>query len=204
MNKKERAQEIEALAEQSYDQLEGEWADWLDTARAYDRSVPKQDQLDVRHNILLELAQARVRDNQLIPKRRQYRIASLCRMNYWRARGKGQTRVCIIDGIAKPLHCKDCQHKPKHGACPWLAVRPLLSLDIEVEGSDGESITLADTIADDTALDLKAWQEPSTWLIGCPTRLVQIANKIRHDKTLTGAERKYLWKWRKREQKKLL
>ena len=204
MTQAEMTAESNAIAEQSYNQLDGDWADWLDTARAYDRSVPKQDQLDVRHNILVELAQARARDNQPIPKRRQYRIASLCRIDYWRERGKGQTRVCIISGIAKALHCKDCQHKPKHGVCPWLAVRPMLSLDVEFEDSEGERVTLADTLADDKALGVDSWNEPSTWLIGCPLRLVQIADKVKHDKTLTGAERKYLWKWHKKEQKRLV
>lgn len=190
--------------EQTYHELDGDWADWIETARAYDRSVPKQDQLDVRHNILLELARARARDNEPIPKLRQYRIASLCRVNYWREQGKGQTRVCIIDGKPKEPHCRDCQHNPKHGRCPWLAVRPMLSLDLEVEDSEGGSTTLGDTIADDKALDLDGWNDAVTWLLGCPTRLIQIADKIRNDKTLTGAERKYLWKWRKREQKRLI
>lgn len=190
--------------DQSYDELVGEWADWLDTARAYDRSVPRQDLFDLRHNLFIELARAKARDNEPLPKLRQYRIASLVRVNYWREQGKGQTKVCILDGKPKETHCRDCQHKPKSGHCPWLAVRPMLSLDLEVENSEGEKVTLGDTIADDKALDLEAWNDAVTWLIGCPTRLVEIADKIRNDKTLTGAERKYLWKWRKREQKRLI
>jgi len=188
----------------SYDQLTGEWADWKDTARAYDRSVPKQDQFDVRHNILLELAHARARDGEPIPKLRQYRIASLCRINYWRERAKGQAKVCILSGVAKVPYCKDCDQKPKRGRCQWLAVRPMLSLDLEVEDADGQRVSLADTLADDTALDIEAWQDPTFWLIGSPARLIQIADKIKHDKTLSGADRKYLFKWRKREQKRLL
>jgi len=190
--------------DQSYDQLDGEWRDWCDTARAYDHSIPQQDQFDLRHDILLELATARARDKQPLPKLRQYRIASLCRIDYWRDRGKGQTAVCIYDGIAKALHCKECEHKPKDGTCPYRAVRPILSLDLELESQEGETVTLADTIADDKALDLEAWQDAYTWVINSPQRLLQIAYKIENDKPLSGAERKYLWKWRKREQKKLL
>jgi len=190
--------------DQSYDQLDGEWLDWLDTARAYDHSIPTQDQFDLRHNILIELACARARDNKLIPKLRQYRIASLCRIDYWRDRGKGQTAVCIYDGIAKVLRCKECEHRPEHGVCSYRAVRPLLSLDLECEGQDGETVTLADTIADDKALDLEAWQDAVTWQIKSPQRLIQIAYKIENGIVLSVAERKYLWKWRQREQKKLL
>lgn len=199
-----RRPDDDQAVDQSYDQLDGEWLDWLDTARAYDSSVPKQDQLDLRHDILLELARARVRDCQIIPKKRQYRIASLCRIDYWRKQGKGQSRVCVYDGIAKALHCKDCQHKPSHGLCPWLAVRPVLSLDLEVDDGEGGLTTLADTIADDNALDLEAWTDIAVWRINAPLRLVTIADKIRRELPLSGAERKYLHKWRKREQKRLV
>ena len=190
--------------DQSYDQLDGEWLDWLDTARAYDHSIPTQDQFDLRHDILIELATARARDCQPLPKLRQYRIASLCRIDYWRDRGKAQSAVCVYTGIAKVLHCKECKHKPEHGRCPYRAVRPLLSLDLECEGQDGETITLGDTIADDNALGLEAWQDAVTWRINSPPRLIQIAYKIENDRPLSGAERKYLWKWRKQGQKKLL
>ena len=190
--------------DQSYDQLQGEWLDWLDTARAYDHSIPQQDQFDLRHDILLELARAKARDKKPLPKLRQYRIASITRIHYWRDRGKGQSAVCIFAGIAKALHCKECDQKPEHGTCPYRAVRPLLSLDLEVEDSEGGTATLADTIADDNALDLEAWQDAVIWRINSPIRLVQIAYKIENDISLSGAERKYLWKWRQREQNKLL
>ncbi|MBA7629085.1 hypothetical protein ES703_36583 [subsurface metagenome] len=32
--------EIEAIAEQSYDQLEGEWLEWLQVARRYEHKIP--------------------------------------------------------------------------------------------------------------------------------------------------------------------
>ena len=191
--------------EQSYDDhLDGEWLDWLDTARRYDHSIPPQDKLDLRHNILIELARARARDNEAIPKLRQYRIANLKRIDYWRDMGKGQTVVCIYTGIAGELHCKDCRQKPEHGTCPYRAVRPVLSLELELELEGGGTTTLADTIADDKALDLDAWQDAVTWRIGSPIRLVQIAHKIENGRPLSGAEHKYLWKLRKREQQKLL
>ena len=62
---------------------------------------------------------------------------------------------------------------------------------------------LGNLIADDKALDLEAWTDARTFLLSCPDRLVDIAGKIKDSEVLTGAERKYLWKWRQNEQKAL-
>ena len=48
--------------------------------------------------------------------------------------------------------------------------------------------------------DLDAWIDASVWLLGCPKKLIEIAGKRMVDIPLGIAERKYLWKWRKREQ----
>ncbi len=74
--KRKQTTEINAIAEQSYSQLDGEWADWLAAARRYEHKVPSQDRYDIRHSIMLELAKARQRDSKPIPLLRAYRIAS--------------------------------------------------------------------------------------------------------------------------------
>jgi len=76
----------------------------------------------------------------------------------------------------------------------------LLSLDTEIDNGDGDTTELIETIADDKAIDVEAWLDARTFLLGCPQRLVQIANKINKGQTLTHGDRTYLWKWRKREQ----
>jgi len=76
----------------------------------------------------------------------------------------------------------------------------ILSLDTEIDNGDGDTTELIETVADDRAIDLDAWLEARTWLLGCPHRLVQIAHKINGGQTLTHGDRTYLWKWRKREQ----
>ncbi|MBA7605693.1 hypothetical protein ES703_12827 [subsurface metagenome] len=81
---KDRLQELEATAEQSYDQLEGEWHDWLEVAKRYEYKVPSQDRYDMRHDIILELHRARQRDGKPLPLLRAYRIASLTVALYWR------------------------------------------------------------------------------------------------------------------------
>ena len=76
----------------------------------------------------------------------------------------------------------------------------MLSLEAEIDNGDGDTTELIETIADDRAIDVEAWLDARTFLLGCPHRLVQIANKINKGQTLTHGDRTYLWKWRKREQ----
>jgi len=79
----------------------------------------------------------------------------------------------------------------------------LLSLDTEIENGDGDTTELIETIADDRAIDLEAWLDARTFLLGCPQRLVQIANKKLKGINLTPEDIRYLYKFRKREKKRL-
>lgn len=87
----------------------------------------------------------------------------------------------------------------------WRSIkRQLTILSLNTELNDGDGIELIDTVADDKAIDLDAWLDARTWLLGCPKRLVVVADKRVNGKPLTVADRKYLWKWRKTEQKTLI
>ncbi len=77
----------------------------------------------------------------------------------------------------------------------------ILSLDYEIEDGEGDTIELWQTIADDKAIDLEAWLDARTFLLGCPKRLVQIAHKRSSGKPLDNADKLYLGKWRKRLKK---
>ena len=202
MRQSEMTAESNALAEQSYSQLEGDWHDWLEVAKRYEHKVPSQDRLDMRHNILLELAKARRRDNKPIPFLRAYRIASLMVALYWREVVKREVKVCLYSGLPTEPHCASCRHN-QHKPCPYLALRPVQSLESELADSEGNTVRLKDTVADDKAIDLDAWLDARTFLLGCPMRLVQIANKRRNGIPLTGKDRKYLCKMLKRYQKPL-
>ena len=82
----------------------------------------------------------------------------------------------------------------------WRAIKrqfTILSLNTELNNGDG--IELIDTVADDKAIDLEAWIDARTWLLGCPGRLVQIASKRVKGITLTQYERLYLYRYRQRE-----
>jgi hypothetical protein len=79
----------------------------------------------------------------------------------------------------------------------------ILSLEREVDNGDGDTTELVNIIADDRAIDVSAWIDARTWLLGCPHRLVQIAQKRLGGQTLSNYERLYLYRYRKRENQKL-
>ena len=79
----------------------------------------------------------------------------------------------------------------------------ILSLNNEVDNGDGDTTELINTVADDRAIDVSAWIDARTWLLGCPIRLVKIAQKRLGGLTLSTYERLYLYRYRKRENLKL-
>ena len=79
----------------------------------------------------------------------------------------------------------------------------ILSLNHEIEDGEGNTIELWQTLADDKAIDVEAWIDARVWLMGCPKRLIRIANKIRLDKPLDNKDHQYLWRFRRKAQKGL-
>ena len=108
----------------------------------------------------------------------------------------------------------DCQHcsKAQRAKCRWnwaysdwaycdcSRAITLESLNQPVIDSEGNITELGNLIADDKAIDLDEWLDVKTFLIGAPIRLKAIVSKTNKGEALTGAERKYLAKLRKREQ----
>ena len=78
----------------------------------------------------------------------------------------------------------------------------LLSLNGETDNGDGDSVELWQTLADDKAIDLEAWQDAKRWLLGCPKRLVQIAYKRYAGKLLNHKDQLYLLNHRQKELRK--
>ena len=74
-----------------------------------------------------------------------------------------------------------------------------LSLNEDIEDDDGDSIELLETLADDKAIDLEAWLDRKTWLLGCRRRLVRIAWKKVYGKPLTHKEQMYLNRYRQKD-----
>jgi len=78
----------------------------------------------------------------------------------------------------------------------------ITSLNDEIDDGDGNTIELWETLADDKAIDLDCWIDANTWLLGCPARLVRIADKKVNGKPLTKTEYSYLERYRQKELKK--
>ena len=71
------------------------------------------------------------------------------------------------------------------------------------EDEDGNQIELIDTLADDKVIDLEAWLDRTTWELGFPKRLVEIARKRLYGIRLNDKDRQYLSRYRRKEQKRL-
>jgi hypothetical protein len=87
----------------------------------------------------------------------------------------------------------------------WRQQKRLLTvLSLNTEITDGDGIELIDTVADDKAIDLDAWLDARTFLLGCPMRLIVIAGKRLKGKALDARDKMYLQRFRQREQKSLI
>ena len=101
-------------------------------------------------------------------------------------------RAYRIASLTVALYWRQASRKPS-----------ILSLNTDIDNGDGDTTEIMDTIADDKAIDLEAWLSAKTWLLGCPMRLVQIANKRLNKIPLAPKDQEYLRRHRKKEQKRL-
>jgi len=128
-----------------------------------------------------------------------YRIASVTVTHYW-------YRYYKVNYGLDCQHCSKAQrHKCKdndlYREC-WKAIK-LESLSKPVVDAEGNITELGELIADDKAIDLEAWLDEATWRLGCPQRLVDIAQKIAYGIPLNGREQRYWHRYRQKEQKTL-
>jgi hypothetical protein len=63
---------------------------------------------------------------------------------------------------------------------------------------------LGELIADDKAIELDQWTDIKTFLLGCPSRLIEIAGKLKSGEPLKNKEHQYLWRYRQKEQNSLI
>jgi hypothetical protein len=128
-----------------------------------------------------------------------YRIASRAQADYWYRHYK------VNNGL-DCQHCSQtqrqkCRSEDLYSECPK-AIK-LEYLEKPILDGEGNLTELGELIADDKAIDLDAWVSDSTWEIGYPRRLVDIAHKLKAGIPLTATDNQYLWRYRKREQKTL-
>ena len=181
-----------------------DWSKYITVADRYQHKAKAQDREDLNHNIIVALADAqRAKDNngggQLSPVS-MYRIASYQVADYWRVQYK-ITNGLDCGSCSKTQRLK-CRLNWSYAECPK-AIK-LESLSKPITDSEGNLTELGELIADDKAIDLDQWTDIKTFLLGCPKRLIAIADKLKIGEPLDNKERQYLWYWRSKEQKELV
>ncbi|MFC1929711.1 hypothetical protein ACFLW6_02435 [Chloroflexota bacterium] len=181
-----------------YDQLPEPYLTFYNVAFPFANSVP--DREDLLHTIIANLTDAN-RSNGHKPDNLSwmYRIASFTKAQYWREHYK-RTNGLTCGNCSKAQRRK-CKEDNLYSQCPKLV--KIESLHKPIIDSQGNLTELGELIADDKALDIDAWLDARTFLLGAPERLLNIGEKIRDGIALTDSEQKYIWRWRKREQNKL-
>ena len=184
-----------------YDQLEGEWLTYYNVASRFTGRVKTEDKEDILHTIIATLADVeRNNGHKPFTEAVMYRIASRTVADYWRTYYKASNGLDC--GSCSKAQRRKCKEDDLYTQCPK-AIK-LESLDQPIIDSEGHTTELGELIADDKALDLGAWLDAKTFLLGFPQRLLGIADKLNSGEALTNKDHQYLWYWRKREQKSLL
>ena len=183
-----------------YHHLEGKWLTYYKVALPFARSVPTQDSEDLLHTIILTLAVAeRNNGHKPFTEAAMYRIASYTKADYWRAQYRhNRGLTCCNCSKAQRRKCKEDW---SYGECPK-AVK-VESLNKPIIDSEGNITELGELIADDKALDLDAWVDARTFMLGAPEPLKAIAYKLERGIPLDNKDKCYLQRFRQREQKSL-
>ena len=184
-----------------YDQLDGEWLTYYKIARYFVHKVRFNDREDFLHDLMLEMAKVKANyevKGKPLTEAGLMRVASYELSDYW-VRQRRLTTWLDCGNCSKEQRQK-CRSEDLYSKCP--KYHQLVSLNWEIDG-DGHKAELLEFIADDKAIDIVARLDARHILQGFPRRLVQIAYKKYSGYQLDGKERKYLCKWRKREQKTL-
>ena len=176
------------------------WGKYIAVADRFQYKAKWQDREDLRQDIILRLAQvARNNGHKPFTDRAMIRVASYVVADYWRTQYKLTNGLDC--GSCSKAQRQKCREDDLYRECPK-AIK-IESLSKPIIDSEGNITELGELITDDKAIDLDAWLDNKTFLLGFPKRLIDIAHKIKQGQALTNRERQYLWYWRKREQKPL-
>ena len=189
---------------EGYDQLPEPYLTYYRVAMRFAHKAMTGDKDDLLHSIiegLAKVANHKADKGEDFTEPAMHRTAEHIKDHYWykhyaytnglscRNCSKEQQAKCRYNWAHSDWAYSDC-HRAMH----------LESLNQPITDGEGNTTELAELIADDKALDLAEWVDVRTFLIGAPIRLKSIAMKRSKGETLTGAERKYLTKLRKKTQ----
>jgi hypothetical protein len=186
-----------------YDQLPEPYLTYYSVAMWFAHKAFIDDRQDLLHDIIEGLARVAKRKDLSEPA--MYRIAEHIKDHYW-SKHYSYTNGLDCKHCSKAQRAK-CRANWAHSDwayCDCHRAIQLESINQPIIDSEGNITELAELIADDKALDLEAWQDAKTFLIGAPIRLKQIARKKGRGESLTNAEMICLSRFRKKEQQRLL
>ncbi len=180
-----------------YDQLEGNWAIYYKVASQFSHKAKAQDRGDLLHDVILTLANVeRNNGHKPFTELAMYRIASVTVADYWRAQYKLTNGLDC--GSCSKAQRQKCKADDLYSRCPKAIKMESLSKPI-IDG-EGNITELGELIADDKAIDLADWLDVKTFLLGCPQRLIAVAQKVREGEALDSKDQKYLWRFRQKSQ----
>jgi hypothetical protein len=187
----------------SYDHLPEPYLTYYKIALRFAHKAFIDDRQDLLHDIIEGLA--RVAEHKTLTEAAMYRIAEHIKDHYW-YRHYSYTNGLDCSHCSKAQRAK-CRYNWGHSDWAYYDCHraiQLESINKPIIDSEGNIAELAELIADDKALDLEAWQDAKTFLIGAPIRLKQIARRKSKGEILTNAQMIYLSRFRKKEQQSLL
>lgn len=147
-----------------------DWDKYIRIANKFQYRARLQDRGDLKHNIIIALADANRQRN---------------------GNGSGNGHMPLPDSDLLKIAVYECKRY-------WRRLRKsslILSLNSIIEESDG-TIELIDCIPDDKIVDLDARLDARNWLLAAPKRLLGIAVKRVKGRVLTNKEHQYLWRFR--------
>ncbi len=178
-----------------YDQLDGEWLTYYKVASRFSHKAKGQDREDLLQDIMITLADvAKSNGHKPLTEPAMYRIASITVVHYWRAQYKLTNGLDC--GSCSKAQRQKCRSEDLYFKCPKAIKLEYLSQPV-TEG-EGNLTELGEMIADDHAIDLDAWLDRKTFLLGCPERLIAIGYKRQEGIPLDGKDQDYLDHWRKK------
>jgi len=201
-----RPRKLKALTatDEGYDQLPEPYQTYYLIARQFAFKALLDERTDLLNSIiegLARVAQRKAEQGLEFTGMAMTRVAEHIKDRYWYEHYAYYNGVdCQHCSKAQRAKCRKNWAYSDWAYCDCQRAITLESLNQPITDQEGNVTELAEMIADDKAIDLDEWLDVKTFLIGAPIRLKAIVSKTNKGEVLTGAERKYLAKLRKREQ----
>jgi len=191
-----------------YDQLPEPYLTYYTIARHFSFKALLDERADLLNSIiegLARVAQRKAEQGLEFTQMAMTRVAEHIKDRYWYEHYAYHNGVdCQHCSKAQRAKCRYNWGHSDWAYCDCHRAITLESLNQPIIDSEGNITELAEMIADDKALDLEAWTDARTFLIGAPIRLKQIAQKLSKGETLNHPERNYLSRLRQKQQMGLL